>query len=419
MRKKDKKQMKNMKNMMLAFFIVPLLISCADNDPEPPVEQTKVFEKIWSTRIYEAPLENVGSDNAYIYKDWYIVTGDHWSHHDPSLYAYDTKTGKLAWKWKQNGKYQQPGLILSGKDNILILSDTKGILGFDIETQQILWEHLHGESIRYLGAVGELPIYGNHVYKILNFDNYYGPECLVRYHILTGKEEKLSTFQLSENQMSPNLSPPALWLHPETNDSILVMVNQIQRADLPPEKSPTDIIAFNMTTKKIEWKLEGFTPWGTNGSYAPVVFENTIMVAGDWSIYAIDLFTGRIQWRTQFPNLPRVGNFTTTKHLLIENRLYVNPAARDVMCLDADSGSIVWHNKNAASNCSLNMLYHKNKLIIGSKGLGSVVIMDALSGHVIHTEQGDRNFYTDVLYDKTTDMYFVQDFAQAVGFKIK
>jgi len=57
-------------------------------------------------------------------------------------------------------------------------------------------------------------------------------------------------------------------------------------------------------------------------------------------------------------------------------------------------------------------------LIIGSFGLGSVVIMDGLNGNVIHSERGERTYYTDVLYDKATDMYFVQDFAQAVGFKI-
>lgn len=411
--------MKNMKNMMPALFIVPLLVSCGDDDPKPPVGPTKIFDKVWSTRIYEAPLENVGSDNAYLYKEWYIVTGDHWSHPDPSLYAYDTKTGKLAWKWKQDGKYQQPGLILSGKDNVLILSDTKGILGFDLESKQILWEHLHDENVKYLGNAGELPIYGDYVYKILNFDNYYGAECLVRYHILTGREERLKTFQPSENQLSPNLSPPALWVNPKTNDSLLLMVNQWQRIDLPPEKSPTDLIAFNLTSNKVDWQSKEFTPWGTNGLYSPVIYKNTVMVAGDWSIYSFDLFTGTIVWRTQFPNLPWVGNFTTTKHLLVDNRLIVNPAARDVMCLDAVTGSILWHNKNAASNCSPNMLYHDNKLIIGSKGMGSVVIMDAKEGFVIHSEQGDRNFYTDVLYDKSTNMYFVQDFAHVVGFKIK
>lgn len=96
----------------------------------------------------------------------------------------------------------------------------------------------------------------------------------------------------------------------------------------------------------------------------------------------------------------------------------MNSGLFSVACLSAENGSIIWHNKNAAANCSPNMLYNDDMLIIGSFGDGSVVIMDGLTGSVIHKERGQRTYYTDVLYDKVTDMYFVQDFAQAVGFKI-
>ncbi len=403
---------------MMLFF----LVACDKEDPTPmpPIVQPKVFEKIWSTRIYEAPLENVGSDNAYLYKDWYIVTGDHWSHPDPSLYAYDTRTGKLAWKWTQTGKYQQPGYNLVGKDNIIILSDSEGILAFDIETQQLLWEHIHTDRqpIRFVGNVGQLPIYGDYVYKILNLNDFYGAESFYRYNLFTGVQERIHTFQLDSLFRAPALSPPVFWINNTNNDTMMFVVNYLSRSDLGPGETPTDLIAYNLTKRKIEWTLKDLTPWGSNGLYPPSVYNNTIMVAGDWSIYGVDILTGTVKWRTQFPNLLWLGNFTTTKHLLVENRLYVNPAAHDVMCINAENGSILWHNKNAAANCSPNMLYNDDMLIIGSFGLGSVVIMDGLKGNVIHSERGERTYYTDVLYDKTTDMYFVQDFAQAVGFKI-
>jgi outer membrane protein assembly factor BamB len=411
-----------MKNMTYLYMMLFFLVACDKEEPTPmpPIVQPKVFEKVWSTRIYEAPLENVGSDNAYLYKDWYIVTGDNWSHIDPSLYAYDTKTGKLAWKWTQTGRYQQPGHNLVGKDNILILSDSEGILAFDIETQQLLWEHIHTDRqpIPFLGGTGQLPIYGNFVYKLLSLDNFYGPESIYRYNINTGIEERIHTFQLEPDFKSPNLSPPTFWVNPITNDTLMFLVNSRGRVDLAPEESPTDLVAYNLTKRKIEWTLEEFTPWGTNTLYPPSVYNNTVMVAGDWSIYGVDILTGTVKWRTQFPNLPWVGNFVTTKHLVAGDRVYVNSGLFSVACLNAENGSILWHNKNAAANCSPNMLYNNDMLIIGSFGLGSVVIMDGLNGNVIHSERGERTYYTDVLYDKATDMYFVQDFAQAVGFKI-
>ena len=410
--------------MIYLYMMLVFLVACDKEEPKPsppPTTGKGTFEKIWSTRIYEAPRENVGSFNSYIYKNWYIVTGDHgYLPLDPSLYAYDTKTGELAWKWTQTGKYQQPGYNVVGKDNILILSDATGILAFDIETQQMLWEHIHTDRqpIPFIGGTGQLPIYGDYVYKLLSLNDFYGPESIFRYNIYTGAQERIHTFQLESDFKSPNFSPPAFWINPTTSDTLMILVNSRERVDLPPEKSPTDLVAYNLTKRKIEWTLEEFTPWGTNTLYPPAVYNNTVMVAGDWSIYGVDILTGTVKWRTQFPNLPWVGNFTTTKHLLVENRLYVNPAARDVMCINAENGSILWHNKNAAANCSPNMLYNDDMLIIGSFGMGSVVIMDGLKGHVIHSERGERTYYTDVLYDIATNMYFVQDFAQAVGFKI-
>ena len=412
-----------MNNKTYLYLMLIFLAACCKEDPtpSPPIVQPKIFEKIWSTRIYEAPRENLGSYNSYIYKNWYIITGDHGNNPpDPSLYAYDTKTGKLVWKWTQTGKYQDPGYNLVGKDNILIHSDARGILAFDCETQQLLWEHIHTDKlpIRFLGNVGQLPIYVDYVYKHLSLDNFYGPLTMFRYNIYTGVEERIHTFQLEPDFKSPHLSPPAFWVNPESGDTMMIVVNSRERVDLPPEESPTNLVAYNLTQRKIEWTLEEFTPWGTNTLYPPSVFENTVMVAGDWSIYGVDVFNGKVKWRTQFPNLPWVGNFTTTKHLLVQNRLYVNPAARDVMCINAENGSIIWHNKNAAATCSPNMLYNDEMLIISSVGLGSVFIMNGLNGDVIHKERGDRTYYTDVLYDKATDMYFVQDFAQAVGFRI-
>jgi len=409
-----------MKNMVYLYMMLFFLVACDKEDPTPtpPVILPKIFEKIWSTRIYEAPLENVGSDNAYIYKDWYLVPGGHGSNFDPSLYAFDTKTGKLAWKWTQSGKYQEPGYNLVGKDNILILSDSDGILAFDIETQQLLWEHIHTEPINYLGLVGQLPIYGDYVYKNLSFNNFYGPACMVRYHLETGKEERLYTFPIEPDGKSPNLSPPAFWVSPDSGDTLMIVVNGRERVDLAPEESPTNLVAYNLSKRKIEWTLEEYTPWGTNKGYPPAVYNNTVMVAGDWSIYGVDILTGTVKWRTQFPNLLWLGNFTTTKHLVVGDKVFVNSGLYSVACLNAETGTIIWHNKNAAANCSPNMLYNDDMLIIGSFGLGSVVIMDGLNGNVIHSERGERTYYTDVLYDKATDMYFVQDFAQAVGFKI-
>lgn len=252
----------------------------------------------------------------------------------------------------------------------------------------------------------------------MSIGSFYGPQIMVRYNIHTGIEERIFTFQLEPDHKAPNLSPPAFWVNPNTGDTLMIVVHARERIDLSLENSPTNLVAYNLSKREIVWTLEEFTPRGSNQRYPPSVYKNTVLVAGDWSIYGVDVLTGIVKWRTQFPNLQWVGNFPFTKHLLIENRLYINPAGFDVMCIDAENGSILWHNKNAAPNCSPNMLYNDGMLIICSFGLGSVVIMDGMWGNIIHSERSKATYLSDVLYDNDTGMYFVKDNEQVVGFKI-
>jgi hypothetical protein len=66
-------QMYFRKNMGYLYMILFFLVACDKEEPTPtpPNVQPKIFEKVWSTRIYETPRENVGSFNSFIYKNWY------------------------------------------------------------------------------------------------------------------------------------------------------------------------------------------------------------------------------------------------------------------------------------------------------------------------------------------------------------
>jgi outer membrane protein assembly factor BamB len=113
-----------------------------------------------------------------------------------------------------------------------------------------------------------------------------------------------------------------------------------------------------------------------------------------------------------------VGRATNERQLLVDNRLYYR-MSHYVACLDVTTGRIIWqvNNKNV-SNCSPNMIYNDGMIITGCFGTGRVTIIDAETGMQIHSELSPNNYNYDVVYDKETDMYFTQDFAYAVGFKI-
>ena len=406
------------KHLTLYSMILFFLVGCDKEEPTPnptPTEPTPIFEKVWSTRIYEAPLENVGSDNAYIYKDLYLVTGDHWSHPDPSIFAYNCKTGLLEWKWTQTGRLQFPGYYVIGKENLLILYTSKGLICFDIDAKQMVWEIVF-EDEGMVGGNGPV-IFGDEVFYVAHLYSRGGPAIYFRANLKTGSHERIYQVDI-DGGWTPSLSPAAFWINPISSDTLLLTINGKSMSGHGPETSPTDLLAINLRTKQLEWKMDSIMEVRTNLLTPPVIFENSVIFGGDWSIYSVDIPSSTVNWRTQFTDLMKVGNFNRTGLLLHDGRVYANPDVFGVMCLDAKNGDVIWHNKKIAATCSPNMLYNDDMLITSSWGQGSVFIIDAFTGEVIHKERSEHDYNIDVLYDSETDMYFVQDFAEAVGFKI-
>jgi len=408
-----------MKTKNLLFFILLFfLAACGKEEPTPvnptPIDPPKpIFETVWSTRIYDAPLENVGSDNAYVYKDWYIVGGNS---DDPSIFAFNKLTGELEWTYTMKGEYIAHPHNLRGINNLVLFGDSRGIAALDLDKKELAWEKRFKS---YLGNVGQLTIYGSHVYRSVSFGNFYGPESLIRFNIYTGQEEQIIRFEKSAENHAPTISAPIFHYDSELNDTIAYMSQRWARADLGPGKEQTDMIAVSLKDRKVIWRHEAFTQWGTGLLYAPNVTDDIVLVPGDWSMYAFDRRTGELRWKTELDDKFKVGNAPSESQLLVGKRLYYRSGLHFVACLDVTTGHIIWqvNNQNVA-NCSPNMIYNDGMIITGCFGTGRVTIIDAETGRQIHSERGQRTFYTDVTYDPQTDMYFTQDFAHAVGFKI-
>jgi outer membrane protein assembly factor BamB len=138
-------------------------------------------------------------------------------------------------------------------------------------------------------------------------------------------------------------------------------------------------------------------------------------------MYGFDIQTGEQLWKTSMPGYTQWGIWTKTNHLLKDDRLYVNEGGHQLHCLNPLDGSFIWQNLEDAPNCSDNMLYYEKEdyLVYTSWGLGSVMIVDALTGELVHQERSEDSTYNnDPVYDPETDMFFTSTYKNAVGFKI-
>ncbi|MFZ1559180.1 MAG: PQQ-binding-like beta-propeller repeat protein [Saprospiraceae bacterium] len=409
---------------MILFVICAIMIfSCHTPDPmiiDPPiVVKDTIFDLKWKENLASPYREIVVSRYVQVYKNWYITTGDVG---DPGLvlYAFDINTGEKVWEWHHSGKVKDYIRKMRIKDNVLVMDTGPGLMAIDLDTRAILWETNHYETVSGYGV--PLNIIGDYAYKYLSKGNFNYPDeaFLLRFKVNTGAVDTVYSVP-EEGVWAPQLSGPAIWVDPMSKDSIIVFVNSRGNINKSPQDSPTDLYAVNLRTKKLVWKQTSFCEVSTSMNYQPVIYGDDVLVGGDWSIYSYDIPTGKLNWRRPFDKLKPFGSFNNTQHLLVGDRIYVNPDVFDVMCIHAGTGEVLWHNETDAPNCTPNMIYHEDMLIFTSWGYGSVMILDGITGKLIHRERAydDSPFSTNVVYHQNSDMFFTQNYKQAFGFKIR
>ncbi len=410
-----------MNKILILLIILTCLCACSKKNTltpldVPSIDTTKVFDQKRQTNIDSNGTVSAG--NNLIYQNLLITSGD--IDKPSSLFAWDINTGSKVWELKlSNFRFV---VNMQIKSNILLVNTLREVLALDLDTRQVLWsENLSNQGFN---ADNGMTITDHDVYFVWNtykdWNRPFGSVAIFKYDIRSGFKEKIFGFGLDEEGWEPSVSEVCFWQDPVSKDSILLVNKDGSNSHTSPQEQPTDFYAINIRTKKVLWHQKKYCLIATNQIYAPVVYGDDVIVAGDWSIYSFDIPTGKLNWRTQFPNLGNFGSFNNTQHLLVGERLFVNPDAFDVMCLNAKTGAVLWHNTTDAPNCTQLMHYYKDMLVYTSWGLGSVMVLDALTGHKIHKQKppDKSTFYANITYDPVTDMFFTQTYYSVYGFKI-
>jgi len=381
--------------------------------PDPQPENTPIFDVQWAT-IIETQAGVVGSMHQQFYKNHFYNFGDI---EDPAtIYAFNADTGEKDWthiydpnldpyKIRQNIRYE----------NFLIATTQNRIFAFNLDTQEIEWEHDLNQLNFRLG-VFTLAANGL-VYLVVDyFQGEYHEVRLLEFQPSTGVYRNFYTFE-DDSIGFKNVSPPAYF---EKDGEGYLVFNEYEKYASPPQEGIQNLTAFNIETKERLWHRKNISDaYPSNGLYPPVIHKNTVITGGDGTLYAFDLFSGQSKWN--FETEEFAGAWGTTKSLIHNDRLYANPTGFDIYCLNPETGELIWEN-DVAPNCTDNMLYYEKEdaLVFTSWGYGSVMILDTLTGELIHREkqyEGD-NYNNDIAYDPVRDMFFTTTYIHAVAFKL-
>ena len=409
----------------ITFFSLILLslTACHPVEPEPDLRQDESIScsLLWKTARSESH-KDILSKGGFVWDEYYIVTGENYVYHGEfSLTAYNKVTGEKAWYWRHPFKWQKGIDEFEIKGDIAVFSTVWGVYGFNLRSKRILWELDFTRDKRVFGQ-SPIDIIGNYVYTSVNYGAFKSPDSLQleRIHLENGERETVYTFY-KDDIWSPSVSKPVVYHNPETHESLLIIIRQDNHENYGPQESPTHLLAIDLRSRKLVWERKKFCEVGTQLGHSPVIYGKNVLVMGDWSAYCFEAESGEFFWRKPFNHLKPYGSFSNTQSLLHEDRFYINPGAPDIFCLNPEDGNILWHNPKDAPNCEAYMQIQKGMLIYTSWGLGSIMILDAETGKLLHREMPSDGsaFHVDVSYDSQTDTYFTCSYKDAYAFKIE
>ncbi len=412
--------MKNMINYILITITAGLMLSCNENATElidPPTIKKEVFELIWVTSLHDSK-EIVNLNNGQVYDDFYIYSGD--KDDSLSLFGFDTTEGIRLWDFNNSSEVSDEidKSFLFNSNYIGLTS--KGLVSVNLDSKVLNWEI--ALSPIYFRTAKSSKVYNDNLYYPveiggvgLNSD----AVAILKINLVNGE---FTEIYRKENDSSgvKSISPPVVNFNSDGDE--IIIFSERPNEDTSPPATIQDIVAYNVTKKVESWRTSNFSAfYASNGIHPPIIHNDIVITGGDWSIYAFDINTGQQLWRYQVPGYDQFGIWTTTNHLIHNDRLYVNPSGHPIICLNPIDGSVIWENLEDAPNCTDNMIYYEKEdyLVYTSWGLGSVMIIDALTGELVHRERSeDSTFNNDPVYDPETDMFFTSTYKHAIGFKI-
>jgi len=351
--------------MRFILFLVylPIIISCQTSiEPDNRDNlKTSLFNLVWKVPISDSITKGFVNEGLFCHDGLVWVTcPSSIIHKEFSLSCFDKYSGKKVKDWKHPTDWQRSIIFKDVRKEIAVFSTAWGIYCMDLDKHEIRWEiDLLKDPLEYCQE--HVHIDGDYVYMPIYYGQFSYPDSaiLTRVHIPSGKRESVYNFRpfFKDKKWHPVLAKPAFWQDPATGDSLCMIVVNYFADDAGPDKSPTDFVCFNMSTKEIHWKQTAFTPTGTQLRGYPLIYKDNVLVMGDWSMYSYHIPTGKLNYRSEMTSLKPFPAFAKTQSLLINDRVYVNSASRDVLCLDAEDGHVIWHNNDASSTASENMLY--------------------------------------------------------------
>ena len=380
--------------------------------------QTITIEDLWKKQLNGGePIRAI--DQNIQYKNLLLIGYTASDPLVPQIMAINKETGILEWNIELDifeWQFLESATIV---DNIYIGRNTNSIFGFNLDTKEIAWQVNFDIIGLQSTAVSKLNIASNNK---LYANVYYGysltPEIsqIVEVDPFTGENRIIV-----ETDSSFLYSVPEVWSNENSNEEFLIYNSGLSALIGVTDQTINGISLTNLNSQS--FNINVFEEELENGyaDRAPIILENKVITESGSKLVCFDLLTKSKLW--EYDTGQGYNVWTTTKHIIHDGLLYAMNDIKDVICIDPNSGNLIWHTENEHRDSSENMflLEKENLLLIVSHHDKSVYFLNTIDGSIVHQENGWEtgfHYINDIIYEEGTEVFFTNNAIEAKAFKV-
>ncbi|MFZ1704739.1 MAG: PQQ-binding-like beta-propeller repeat protein [Saprospiraceae bacterium] len=413
--------------MLSLLYLSLFLTSCIKDDPiiNNPIPIQKIVQ--WKFNVNLSEFANELYVDPLLYKEWILIgfITDRQTRNLPTFIAFDKKTGEKVWQYVYPGKNTDYIRNMKIFQHLLLVKYTDRIICFNLESRQLVWEkiyHPNEKSDFPMEIYGEFLYQGQEYYDNVRDFPFNDSVTLVRYHILSGKLDKLYGVRKKASESDYPLLFPSLVVQ-DGNKELIIFSRYYLSLNT---HKPVDMFAIDIDSKEVVWKDSAYSPYRSSWNTPPYIFERSVIGASDWSIYSWDAATGKLNWKSELKSLNNQAGFSFSGPFVHGNKVYAIENDGHMFCLDASTGSIIWQNINVGANNNgpargpcIRPIIVDDILYVNTWSDQAFILFDANTGKQLERYRDADYNGRNVLYDEETKTFFVTADDQLRAFTVK
>jgi outer membrane protein assembly factor BamB len=321
----------------------------------------------------------------------------------------DKTSSEILWTWGDEDVTSASSIsalsgIYTDGDQIFV-NTNKTLLSIDAVTGVNRWKEL-SEG----GCFGKRAnLIGDYMYH--SHDDCYPYETagIVRCPVTGGTFDTLIMFNMVNNY-EIFLNAPSLSVKPN-GDSLLIF--RLGSFNFTLSVGRQDLIAFNLATNQIEWRMDEFEPTGDCNVRPVTIYDSKVYVMGKYTLHCFDANTGEKLWEKAEPG----GLMGSTSVIVVEGKVILKPDSNRLIAFDPTTGTQLWKVESSVNDAN-GMAYYDGHIFV-TGATPDIFVHRISDGKLVYRKNMlNRDLYHPLAIDPATGLLFTSDGRNALCFKI-